>query len=107
MEKLGIEPATPGLQDICLSPTPPLLLGPWDSFMWLSWVYTSSAGLVKDVCVGFKIGNTQRKSFYGEVKNRTCDPGLQDIGLSPTPWQLLPKLRSLGLQFFCGFPGYK
>ena len=22
MEKLGIEPATPGLQDICLSPTP-------------------------------------------------------------------------------------
>ena len=25
----------------------------------------------------------------GEVGNRTCDPGLQDIGLSPTQWRLL------------------
>ena len=25
----------------------------------------------------------------GEAGNRTCDPGLQDIGLSPTPRRLL------------------
>ena len=30
-------------------------------------------------------------------------PGLQDIGLSPTPWRLLFTL----FYIFCGFPGYK
>ena len=34
MEKAVIEPATLGLQDIDLSPTPRRLLDPWNSFLW-------------------------------------------------------------------------
>ena len=49
MMKLGIEPATPGLQDIGYFLTP-LRLDPRDSkkntFLWSSWVHTSSTGLV-------------------------------------------------------------
>ena len=37
MEKPGIEPATPGLKDIGLSPTPRRLLV-LTTFLWLSWV---------------------------------------------------------------------
>ena len=45
-EKLGIKPATPGLQGI-------FLFIPFTFFLWLFWVLTRSTGFVYDLCVGF------------------------------------------------------
>ena len=56
-------------------------------FFWLSWVVTSSDGLVYDLC-WFCNGTTQRlteSGFMEKLGTEPATPGLQDIGLSPTP----------------------
>ena len=53
-EKPGIEPATPGLQDIGLSPTPRRLLIIF--FCGFPWVETSTAGRVYELCVYYMTG---------------------------------------------------
>ena len=99
-EKTGIEPATPGLQDIGLSPTPrrrvPWLYQYWAGGIMVLWFF---------LCRGAPEGSTDSGSGFkasqktgqqlkvssdrlGEAGNRTCDPGLQDIGLSSTSRRL-------------------
>ena len=56
MEKPGFEPATPGLQDIGLSPTPRRLLTSLHFFCGFPWVETSTAGRVYDLCVYYMTG---------------------------------------------------
>ena len=56
-------------------------------FVSFPWVVTSIGPGGFMVCVFFYDGNSRRlnrKWFYGGAGNRTCDPWLQDIGLSPT-----------------------
>ena len=57
-------------------------------FVAFPWVVTSTGleGFMV-VCVFYDMisGRLNRKWFYGEAGSRTCDPWLQDIGLSPTP----------------------
>ena len=86
-EKLGIKPATPGLQDKGLSPTPFCGFSMGSNQYW--------AGRVYDLCVYFMMGTPKvstKRGFMEKPGIEPTTPGLQDIGLSPTP--------------FCGFPGY-
>ena len=53
MEKPGIEPANPSLQDIGLSPTPRQT---GKTFCGFPWVETSTAGRVYDLCVYYMTG---------------------------------------------------
>ena len=105
-EKPGIEPATPGLQDIGLSPTPRRLLrGSSKSFCGFPWVETSTAGRVYDLCVYYMTGAPEGSPkvvlcrfflwFYGEAGNRTCDPWFTRHSAYP--------LHHGGFSFF-GFP---
>ena len=52
-----------------------------------------STGSGSDFQASQKTGQRLKVSSdrLGEAGNRTCDPGLQDIGLSPTPRWLLYK----------------
>ena len=72
MEKPGIEPGTPGLQGIGLIPY---------TFLWLSWVLTSSTVVISELC-WFYNGNTQRLTESGFMEKpgiEPATPGLQGI----------------------------
>ena len=103
-EKLGIEPATPGLQDIGLSPTPFCGFSMGRNQYW--------AGRVYDLCVYYMTGTPEGSTESGFMEKpgiEPATPGLQDIGLSHTPrrpkkytipwrlylilWQLLYRLN--------------
>ena len=48
------------------------------------------------ICVLVYVGNTQRLTESGFMEKPGIEPvipGLQDIGLSPTPWRLLIKTK--------------
>ena len=101
MEKPGIEPATPGLQDIGLSPTPRQL--PRQKILFMAFLGINQFRLVglRFVC-GFYNGNSQRLTESGFMEKPGIEyatPGLQGIGLSPSPRWFL--------KIVCGFPGYK
>ena len=75
-EKPGIEPATPGLQDIGLSPTP---------FCGFPGYKPVPPGWFKIVC-WFYAGNTQRLTESGFMEKpgiEPATPGLQGIALIP------------------------
>ena len=99
MEKLGIEPATPGLQDIGLSPTPRRLL---TKIFWGFPGYKPvPPGWFKIVC-WFYVVNTQRlteSGFMEEPGIEPATPGLQGIALIH-----YTTAASLHQNFF-GFPG--
>ena len=63
-----IEPANPGLQGIGLAPTP---------FWWFSWVVTSFARLVYDLCVDFMTGTP--KGSPKAVLWRSWEPNLRPL----------------------------
>ena len=108
MEKPRIEPATPGLQDIGLSPTPrriricfcrcvPLLYQYWPggfmlfvvlkTFCGFPWVETSTAGRVYDLCVYYMTGAPKGSpkvvlcGFMEKPGIEPATPGLQGIAL--------------------------
>ena len=79
MVKLGIEPATPGVQGIALIH---YTTGA-SQICGFPWVETSTAGRVYDLCVYYMTGAPEGSPkvvlcvflwFYGEAGNRTCDP---------------------------------
>ena len=80
MEKPGIEPATPGLQGIALihyTTGASLHKKKKKTFCGFSMGRNQYwAGRVYDLCVYYMMGTPElnRKWFYGEAGNRTCDP---------------------------------
>ena len=81
MEKLGIEPATPGLQGIGLSPTP------FCGFLGINQFRRVGLRFV----YWFYVGNTQRLSESGFIKKPgivPATPGLHETGFSSTPRRL-------------------
>ena len=80
MEKPGIEPVTPGLQDIGLSPTPPQLHKNFCSLSMGSDQYW--ARRVYDMCVYYEgsTGRLTKSGFMEKVGIEPATPGLQDIG---------------------------
>ena len=82
MEKPGIEPETPGLQDIGLSPTPQRLLKKvFVFFLGINQFSRVGLGFV----FSFYKGNTQRltgSAFMEKLGIEPATPGLQGIGLS-------------------------
>ena len=111
MEKPGIEPATPGLQDIGLSPTPgQLFVAFFICFVavFLGCTSTGRVGLCfllipvqehprSQPAVVLVLKRLRRRG--NSLKSHSTDwekpgiepatPGLQDIGYSPTPRRLL------------------
>ena len=68
-EKPGIKPATPGLQDIGLSPTQQTFCGfPWYKPVPPGWLKICVLVLCREH------PKAHRMWFYGEARNRTCDP---------------------------------
>ena len=69
MEKPGIEPATPGLQDIGLSPTP---RRPREFFCAFSMgINQYWAGMVYDLCVYFMTGTPEGSAESVCLKKKT------------------------------------
>ena len=95
MEKPGIEPATPGLQGIALIH---YTTGAKKKTKLCGYSMGSNqywAGRVYDLCVYFMTGTLEGSTESGFKEKpgiEPATPGLQDIGLSPTP-------------FFVAFPG--
>ena len=81
MEKPGIEPATPGLQDIGLSPTRKFFCGfPGYKPVPPGWF---------QICVGLMSGTPKGSTESGFMEKpgiEPATPGLQGIGLSSTPF---------------------
>ena len=101
MEKLGIEPATPGLQGIALIP--------FTTAAGVKKIFLAFLGLNQfcQVCLRyvcwFHDGNTQRltqSGFMEKPEIEPATPGLQGIAL-------IPYTTAAGVKTFCGFPGYK
>ena len=85
MEKSGIEPATTGLKDIGLSPTPRRL---HPNFLCSFPGYKPALPGWFKICVLVlcrEHSKAHRKWFYGEAGNRTCDPLFTRHRFSPTP----------------------
>ena len=109
MENPGIEPGTPGLQEIGLSPTPrakvlfvAMFLG-YNWFMVL-WFYVQEHLKAQPVVVLIlKRLRRQGHSLKARPTNwerrgiEPAIPGLQDIGLSPTPRRLAQRYKQYHL----------
>ena len=106
-EKPGLEPATPGLQDIGLYPTPRRLLYLGVYFSVAVFLGCTSTGRVGLCCLWFYVQELPKaqpavvmvlkrlRRRGNDLKSHPTDwekpgiepaiPGLQDMGLSPTP----------------------